>query len=290
MNLNSEKLVKLALPKGRIQAGVNQLFSDANIKISTGSRAYRPSISISSIEAKILKPQDIVQMLSSGSRDIGFTGLDWVQELEAELVELLDTKLDPVRIVAAAPASILENGKLPNRKILIASEYQNLTKRWINDTKLNADYFKCYGATEVFPPEDADCIVDNTSTGSTLKANNLEIVDTLLKSSTRLFANPKALEDKSKREEIENLVLLLKAVCEARTRVMLEINVSSDDLNNVVEIIPCLRQPTISELNAEAGYAIRAAVPRNKLAHLIPEIKKRGGTDIVVSNLSQIVP
>ena len=146
------------------------------------------------------------------------TGADWVAEIDGRLVELVDTDLDPVRIVAAAPAEILIDGKLPDRPLVVASEYERPTRKWISDQGLDAEFVRSYGATEVFPPEDADLIVDNTSTGSTLRANKLAVVDELLRSTTGLYANPAALEDRRKRERIDELVLVLGAVLEARRR------------------------------------------------------------------------
>ena len=157
-----------------------------------GSRDYRPSISLEHVGAKVFKPQDIVEMLHIGSRDIGFAGADWVRELGADLVELLDTGLDPVKLVAAAPVDLLVDGKLPNQPLVIASEYEKITRAWIAESGLDATFVRAHGATEVFPPEDADCIVDNTATGSTLRANNLDIVDELMRSSTRMYANPRS--------------------------------------------------------------------------------------------------
>lgn len=281
--------IKLGLPKGRMEKGVLEILKEAGIQVKLSSRAYRPTISLPEFETKILKPQDIVKMLHVGSRDVGFAGADWVNELEVELVELLDLKLDPVSLVAAAPKDSLTDGKLPNKKIIIASEYERLTKRWVKKHKLNAIFLPSNGATEVFPPEDADCIVDNTATGSTLKANNLEIIGELMKSSTRFYANPKAMEDSKKRGPIENLVMLLKSVLDARQRVMVEVNVNTEDLEKIVSALPCLKNPTISQLHGEQGFVVKAAVPRDELAKLVPTLKESGGTDIVVSRISQLV-
>ena len=147
-----------------------------------------------------------------------------------------------------------------------------------------------YGATEVFPPEDADCIVDNMATGETLQANGLVVVDELMRSSTRLYAHPRALDAPEKRARIETLILLLRSVLDARQRVMLEVNVSADRLEAVVEVLPCMREPTMAPLHGDQGFALKAAVPRADLPRVIPEIKARGGTDIVVTALAQIVP
>ncbi len=282
--------LRLALPKGRMAEGVTRLLADAGIQLRYGARQYRPAISLPAVEAKILKPQNIIEMLHVGSRDIGFAGADWVAELGAELTELLDTGLDPVRLVAAAPRELLVDGRLPPRRLVVASEYERLTTEWIRTRGLSATFVRSYGATEVHPPEDADCIVDITATGATLEANGLEIVEELMTSSTRLYAHPGALADPPRRAAIDRFVLLLRSVLEARQRVMVEVNVTAARLEEVVAILPCMREPTIAPLHGDAGYAVKVAVPRERLPELIPEIKARGGTDIVVSTLAQIVP
>ncbi len=282
--------LQLAIPKGRMFDGIAALLADAGIRLRSGPRDYRPTVSLPGLEAKILKPQNIIEMLHLGSRDVGFAGADWVAELDVALVELLDTGLDPVRLVAAAPVELLERGRLPDRQLVVASEYERLTRRWIEQRGIKATFVHSYGATEVFPPEDADCIVDNTATGSTLRANGLEIVDEVLRSSTRLYANPAVLDDPPRRAAVDQLVTLLRSVLDARRRAMLEVNVPADRLETVVDILPCMREPTISPLHGDAGYAVKSAVPRDQLPRLITELKAHGATDIVVSNLSQIVP
>jgi ATP phosphoribosyltransferase len=241
-------------------------------------------------EVKLLKPQNIVEMLGAGTRDIGFAGADWVAEKQADLVELLDTGLDPVRIVAAAPETLLLDGRLPRRHLVVASEYERLTGDWIADLGLDASFVRSYGATEVFPPEDADVIVDNTATGETLSANGLAIVDELMPSSTRLYASPGAMADPGKKSAIDGLVLSLRSVIEARNRVMLELNVSLQDLDVVIDALPSMREPTVAMLHGGAGMAVKAAVPRSDLPRLIPRLKQLGATDIAVSRLDQIVP
>ncbi len=291
MSVEAPVAVRLALPKGRMEDGVLKLLREAGVDVHSGARGYRPTVSLPGFEAKVLKPQNIIEMLHFASRDVGFAGADWVSELNANLVELLDTRLDPVRIVAAAPKSLLQaDGTLPARPLLVASEYEQLTQRWIAERELDATCVRSFGATEVFPPEDADCIVDNTATGSTLAANDLAIVDELMRSSTRFYASPAAMEDAGKRSAIEDLVLVLRAVLEARKRVMLELNAPKEHLEAIVTLLPCMRQPTIAPLHHDAGYSIRAAVPRDVLAQLIPQIKAAGGSDLVVTGLAQIVP
>jgi ATP phosphoribosyltransferase len=282
--------IHLAVPKGRIENGVASLLADAGIELRSGPRGYRPVMSIEGFEVKLLKPQNIVEMLAAGSRDIGFAGADWVAEKEADLVELLDTGLDPVKVVAAAPESLLEDGRLPTRHLVVASELGRLTSQWITDRGLDATLVHSYGATEVFPPEDADVIVDISATGETLAANGLVVFDELMDSSTRLFASRSALGSPAKKAAIDGLVLSIKSVLEARHRAMVELNVSPEELERVIEILPCMREPTIATLHGAAGLAVKAAVPRAELPALIPLLKTRGATDIVVSQLEQIVP
>ena len=282
--------LRLALPKGRMQEGVFALLSDAGIHVRAGTRNYHPELSVPGFTTKILKPQNIVEMLHLGSRDVGFAGADWVRELGADVVEMLDTGLDPVRLVAAAPAALLEDARLPARRLLVASEYERLARGWIAASGLDADCVRSYGATEVFPPEDADLIVDNTATGSTLQSNGLVVLGEIMTSSTRLYANPAALEDRSRRAAIDGLVLLLRSVLEARSRVMLEVNVCAAKLEALVRVLPAMREPTVSPLHAGAGYAVKAAVRRVDLPRLIPAIMASGGSDLVITTPSQIVP
>ncbi len=282
--------LRLGLPKGRMQAGVLRLLADAGIALTGNDRDYRATVSLPACDVKLLKPQNIVEMLDAGTRDLGFAGADWVAELEADLVEVLDTGLDPVRLVAAAPVALLTDGALPARELVVASEYVGLAGRWLATRAVPARLVRSYGATEVFPPEDADCIVDNTATGATLRANGLEIVEELLTSSTRLYASRRAWADPRRRARIEEIGLLLQSVLEARRRVMLEVNVAAADLDRLVAVLPCMREPTVSSLRGAAGFAVKVAVPREGLALLIPRIRAAGGTDIVVTEPSQIVP
>ncbi len=284
---------RLGLPKGRMENAVLTLLAEAGIRVRPSARGYRPDVSLPGAEAKLLKPQNIVEMLALGSRDVGFAGADWVAELEADVVELLDTGLDPVQLVAAAPAALLEGGRLPRlpeRRLVVASEYERLARGWIRANGVCAEFVRSYGATEVFPPEDADVIVDNTATGATLEANGLTIVDVLMRSSTRLYAHRAALDDPGRRRYIDDLVLLITSVLEARRRVMLEVNASAACLDAVVAVLPSMRQATVAPLFGNGGYAVKAAVPRDLLPQLIPAVKAAGGTDVVVSTFSQIVP
>lgn len=280
----------LALPKGRIQRSVFQLLRDAGLGAPVEDRGLRPRLEFPGLEAKLLKPRNIVEMLIQGSRDMGFVGRDLVAELDGELIEILDTELDPVRIVAAAPPDLLIDGRMPDRPLRVATEYPRLTGTWMERTGVSGGIVHSSGATEVFPPEDADLIVDNTQTGDTLRAHGLTIVDELLTSTTCLFASESALADDEKRSVIETVTLLIRSALEARRRVLLDVNAGPDCVDAVIDLLPAMRRPTISELSDGQGLAIRAAVPRADLSTLIPLIKARGGTDIVVTAPERIVP
>jgi ATP phosphoribosyltransferase len=299
----NDVVLELGLPKGRMQAEVLKLMADAGLPVKADDRGYRPVVGAGvegaadglglapRFEAKFLKPQNIVEMIDLGSRDVGFAGADWTRELGSGAVELLDTGLDPVRVVVAAPFGLLVDGRLlPREGMVVASEYETIAREWMSRNAPGAKFVRSYGATEVFPPEDADIIVDNCATGSTLKANGLAIVDEVMKSSTRLYASRKAMAHPGKREAAESLALLVGSVLEARRRVMIEVNVPADRLAELTSVLPYMKSPTISPLKGGEAFAVRVAAPRASLAGLIPEIKRRGGSDIVVSELSQLVP
>lgn len=283
-------VVRLALPKGRMFEQVVDLLKGAGISIRQSERGYRPSISLPNFNTKILKPRNVISMLAAGSRDLGFAGEDWIRETGTEIHELLDTGLNPVRLVVAAPHQLLENGKLPNKRIVIASEYPELAKRWIADQNLDAEVLQTFGATEVFPPEDADCIIDNTATGSTLRANGLQIIDQIMSSSTRLYASKTAMENSQIKTQIEDFSMLIEAVLQARKRVMMDLNVADENLDAVVGCLPSMHTPTVSPLSDTGWVAVRAAIPRKQLAEIIPKLKSVGACDIVTTAAEQLIP
>ncbi|MEM7260434.1 MAG: ATP phosphoribosyltransferase [Planctomycetota bacterium] len=277
--------LRVALPKGRMLEGLKQLLLEAGLPIAVDYRNYRVQLGDRPWTTKLLKPQNVVEMLHAGSRDLGFAGADWVAELDADVVELVDTRLDPVTVVVAEPRS----GVASDGPLVVASEYERLTRRWMEKQKLSARFVRSYGSTEVFPPEDADMIVDNTATGATLRANGLRIRDEILRSSTRLYANPCALEDPEKRRAIDDFRLLVESVLSARSRSMVELNVSADDLERVAAALPCLREVTVAPLYREGGFAIKAAIPRDTLPDVLPRVRDLGGRDIIVTRIDQLV-
>lgn len=280
--------INLALPKGRMYEAVNRLLEEAGLGVLDNGRDYRPRCRDPRFNLKVLKPQNIVRMVELGSRDAAFAGHDWVVELDADVRELLDSGLDPVRIIAAAPSNLAAPSRLRSRRIVAASEYERITRDYLDREGYDYVFVRSYGATEVFPPDDADLVVDNTATGRTLAENGLVVVDELLRSSTRLIANPRALEGE-RGKVLEELVLLVGAVLDARRRVMMEMNVSRDVLDGVMRLLPCMRFPTVSPLSGDAGYAVKAAVPRESVARLIPLLKAAGATDILEYPFSKVV-
>ncbi|MFK7961080.1 MAG: ATP phosphoribosyltransferase [Phycisphaerales bacterium] len=286
--------LRIALPKGRMAAGVEALLEGAGLPVRSGARAYRPLIGPSPerFVAKRLKARGVVEMIAAGTQDVGFAGADVVAELGAgdDVVELLDTGMDRVSIVAAGPSGAIDDAAGRPRRIRVATEYPELTRAWLDRTGRAADVVRTWGATEVYPPEDADLIVDNTATGATLAANGLRIIDTLMRSSTRLYASRSAMGAGPRRAAIEDLSLLLRSVLEARRRAIVECNISAADLPALIEVLPAMREPTISQLHRGDGLAVRTAVERAAVPELIPAIRARGGTDIVVSQPGQIVP
>ncbi len=193
-----------------------------------------------------------------------------------------------MRIVAAVPERLDERA-LRSRKLIVATEYEAIGDAWLKKQGYDYQLVRTYGATEVFPPDDADMIIDNTSTGQTLKENGLRIVDTLLESSTRFVASKKAMENPEKRERIEELAMLFKAVLDGRERVMLEMNVGEQKFDALVEGLPSMRSPTVSPLLGDSGYAVKIAVKRGEVPSLLPRLKALGATDIVEYDLIKAV-
>jgi ATP phosphoribosyltransferase-like protein len=227
-------------------------------------------------------------MVELGRHDVAFAGYDWVLELGAKVDELLDTGLDAVRIVAAAPREYVASGELKARPIVVASEYERIAKAWLEGEGYDALFVRSHGATEVFPPEDADMIVDNTATGRTLAENGLAEVATLLRSSTRVIGAPGVMEG-PKAREISELLLLLRSVLDARRRVMLEMNVAPCRLDAVLSELPSMRTPTVMPLSGDAGFAVKSAVLRAEVARLVPRLKAAGATDLLETRFSKVV-
>ncbi|MBY0402440.1 MAG: ATP phosphoribosyltransferase [Cyanobacteria bacterium] len=289
MSNTPNKTLKLTLPKGRIQEKVLKTLEQIGLRFSVDSRSYRPICSDTSIEVKMLKPQNIPSLVALGRHDFGFAGGDWVIEQKADVVEWMDLGFDPVQIVAAVPESMVEGELWRKKQIVVASEYRNLTLNFIEKHKLNAVFIQTYGATEALPPEDADLIVDNTATGTTLKQNRLTIVEELMRSTTRMICNKQTLEDPWKRQKLEELKMLINSTLQAQEKVLLEMNVSKEDFEKVIAILPCMKSPTVSPLYKEDGYAVKVAVTQKEVPALIPTLYAAGARDILEYRLQKIV-
>ena len=287
--MDTKDTLKILIPKGRIFDNVSQLFADAGFPVALADRTYRPTLGADWLDAKIMKPQNVAELLELGSHDAGFTGNDWIQESSADVVEILNLGFDKVRIVAAVP-NTLDETQLRSKKIVVATEYVNLAGTWLDASGYNYRLLRTYGATEVFPPDDADMIIDNTSSGQTLKDNGLKIIGTILESSTRFIASRAAMDNPVKRDRIEELAMLFRAVLDGRERVMLEMNIPKDCFDAIVNGLPAMRSPTVAPLFGDEGYAVKIAVKKHEVPAIIPRLKKLGALDIVEYDLRKVVP
>jgi len=280
--------LRVVIPKGHIFDNVVALLNDAGYRVTVQGRDLKPLCSDPELELKIMKPQNIPQLVALGSHDAGFTGFDWCIET-ASLVEMvLDLGFDPVRIVAAVPES-LSDADLRQKVIVVASEYERISKEWLERERYRYHYLRVYGATEVFPPDDADMIIDNTASGMTLRENHLRIVGEIMHSSTRFIANKKALGDPWKRRKLEEMSLLFTSVLTARKKVMLEMNIPADKAAAIIPKLPCMKAPTVAELANGAGFAAKIVVDRDIVATLLPELIRLGATDILEYEINKVI-
>jgi len=279
--------LKIIIPKGRLHGRVVALLNDGGFGVDSDERSYIPRVADREIEAKLLKPQNVPRLIELGSHDAGFCGRDWVEETGADVVEVMDLGFDPVTIVAAAACAFRGQGR--RGPLVAASEYERLARRFLERRYRRYIFIRTYGATEVFPPDDADVIVDNMASGRTLREHGLKVIATLLASSTRFIANRRALRDPFKREKIGQMKTLFQAVLDARERVMLEMNVAENKLAEVVRVLPCMRAPTVSPLFGGKGYAVKTAVRKQEAAELITRLKKMGARDILETEFRKVV-
>lgn len=288
-----EKL-KILLAKGRIYDSVYELLSDVGISIHLPDRQYFPTTNQEDLAFQVVKPQITSFLLANNKADIGFSGKDWVYEnqVEDDVIEIMDLGFDPVRIVAAIPEA-RNYQKLLQNPVTIATEYQNLSKKWVESKKINGTIFRTWGTSEGFVQDTEDSIaqilIDNTSTGSSLKANRLKIVDTLMESSTRMYASKKAMENPQKKQKILELKMLFETVLNARDRVMLEMNVSEKDFDALIKGIPSMKSPTVSTLFGGNGYAVKIAVKKSEVPTLLPKLQSLGASDIVEYELRKVM-
>lgn len=288
-----EKL-KILLAKGRIYESVYELLSDVGISIYLPDRTYFPITNQADLAFQVVKPQIVSNLLAGNKADIGFSGKDWVYEngVQDSVEEIMDLGFDGVRIVAAVPDTV-DYEKLIKSPVTIATEYQTLSRKWVEDKKIQGTIFRTWGTSEGFvqdtPDSIAQILIDNTSTGSSLHANHLKIVDTLMESSTRMYASKEALKDPEKKQKIMELKMLFQTVLNARNRVMLEMNVSKDKFDALVKGLPSMKSPTVSTLFGGDGYAIKIAVKKSEVPTLLPKLQSLGACDIVEYELRKVM-
>lgn len=286
--------LKILLAKGRIYESVYELLSDVGISIHLPDRTYFPTTNQEDLAFQVVKPQITSLLLANNKADVGFSGKDWVYEnqVENDVVEIMDLGFDPVRIVAAIPEA-RDFDALLKGQVTIATEYQTLSRKWVENKKINGTIFRTWGTSEGFVQDTEDSIaqilIDNTSTGSSLKANRLKIVDTLMESSTRMYASKSAMENPAKKQKIMELKMLFETVLNARNRVMLEMNCAEDKFETLIKGIPSMKSPTVSPLFGGNGYAIKIAVKKSEVPTLLPKLQNLGATDIVEYELRKVM-
>ncbi|MEZ5292736.1 MAG: ATP phosphoribosyltransferase [Vicinamibacterales bacterium] len=292
--------LKLGIPKGSLEESTVALFRRAGYEIRTSSRSYFPTIDDPEIECMLIRAQEMARYVSDGVLDAGLTGMDWIEEHaighpeQAPLVPVCDLvyskqSFGKVRWVLAVPEASPVQKAEDLRGKRVATELVRVTSAWFAAKGTPVDVEFSWGATEVKPPELADAIVEATETGSTLRANRLRIVDTLMESNTRLVANASTMADAWKREKVETLALLLKAAIEAQGRVGLMLNVQRSDLERVLAELPALQRPTVSALSDPDWVAVNTILEERTVRTIIPKLKAAGGQGIVEYPLNKIV-
>jgi len=297
--------IKFAIPKGSLEKATAEFFSKSGFKIGGTDRTYRPTINDPQIEMKVLRPQEIPVFVNEGLQDLGITGEDWVKENHADVEILQNLDYGKIKLVIAVPKtcecktlgefmeSIWSQGKnfrISTEYLNIASEYLKNTPQykkrfgdaepmlvtpwWKKGDNSRAKIFLSFGATEAKPPEDSDAIMDVTETGTTIDANNLRIIDTVMKSAAILIANRKALEDPEKREKIHDILALLKGVVDGSKRIHIFVNVKKSNLQKLLTELPALKNPTISPLADEAWVSVNTVIEKDCLIELLPKIRK----------------
>ncbi|MBN1781705.1 ATP phosphoribosyltransferase [bacterium] len=293
--MTTRQSLKIGLPKGSLQEATLKYLSKAGFNFSVSDRSYFPSVDDPEIEAILIRAQEIARYVDDGVFDAGLTGIDWVKETRSDVVEVSDlmyakATLRPVRWVLAVPndSPIRTVHDLGGKRI--ATEVVNLTRDYLAEKGIKAEVEFSWGATEVKTPSLVDAIVEATETGSSLRANKLRIIDTLISSTTRLIANKTSWKDAWKRQKIEKIAMLLQGALAAETRVGLKMNLPKDKLESIVGILPSMKNPTISQLYNSDWMAVEIIVEEKIVRDLIPELKKAGACDIIEYPLNKVIP
>lgn len=288
------KKLSILLAKGRIYESVVELLKDVGISIYLPDRTYYPITNQDDLAFQVVKPQISSALLADNRADVAFSGKDWVFEngVQDQVEEIMDLGFDPVRIVVAVPETV-DFDALLKKPVTIATEYQNLSRFWAKEKNVDGKIFRTWGTSEGFVQDNeqalAQILIDNTSTGSSLRANHLKICDTIMESSTRMYASKEALKDPEKKQKIMELKMLFEAVLAARSRVMLEMNVSKDNFDALIKGIPAMKSPTVSPLFGDNGYAVKIAVKKSEVPTLLPKLNQLGATDILEYELRKVM-
>jgi len=287
--------IKLGLPKGSLQESTFALMKKAGWNFKVGSRSYVPTVDDPAIAARLIRPQEIARYVELGLLDAGLTGYDWIYENGADVVEVAElcyskATSNPVRWVVAVPidSPIKEVKDLQGKRI--ATEAVGLTKRYLADHGVSAEIEFSWGATEVKAPELVDAIVELTETGSSLRANQLRIIDTVLTSTTRLIANKDAWANAEKRAKIEQMALLLSGALHAENKVLLKMNAKKGDVAAICGVLPALHAPTDNPLGDPSWVAIETVVDEDIVREIIPPLKAAGASGIIELALNKVVP
>jgi ATP phosphoribosyltransferase len=286
--------IKLGIPKGSLESATVEVFKKAGYVINISSRSYYPSIDDPEISCQLLRPQEMARYVEKGLLDAAITGLDWVVENGADVVQVAELvyskqSFNPVRWVLAVP----EDSPIKSVKDLegkrIATEAVGLAKQYLAKNGVHAEVEFSWGATEVKPPHLADAIIEITETGSSLRANNLRIVDELMKSTTQFIANKASYQDPWKKSKIDRLALLLKSVITASGKVGLILNVPAARLDEVISLLPSMKAPTVSHLRTAEWFAVNTIIDEKVVREIIPKLKEAGAEDIVEFPLNKVV-
>ena len=290
-----KKVLRLGLPKGSLQESTLKLFKKAGYNVTVGSRSYYPDFDDIEIQAMLIRAQEMAKYVDDGALDAGLTGKDWILEQGADVREVAELNyakggLRPVKWVIAVP----KDSRIKTIKDLkgkrIATELVGYTRKYLKSRGIKSEVDFSWGATEVKPPYLADAIVELTETGSSLKANNLRIVETILESSTRFIANKKSWKDKWKKRKMENIVLLLRGALAAEEKVGLKMNVPEKSLRRVMTLLSSLHSPTISQLSDTGWFALEVVIDEKTVRDIIPRLKSVGAEGIIEYPLNKVIP
>ncbi len=289
----TEKILKLGIPAGSLQNATIELFSKAGFHIDDTERSYSPAIDDEQIRLVMLRAQEMSRYVEDGALDAGITGYDWIAENASDVVSVCELAYSkntnkPTRWVLAVPEESKVTKPEDLRGCIVATELVNVTKKYFADKNIDVKVEFSWGATEV-KARLVDAIVELTETGSSLQANNLRIVDTVITSTTRFIANKKAWQDKFKHGKIENIAILLNAAIDARNKVGLKLNVGKTDLEHVLKILPAERSPTVSSLADSDYVAIEVIIDSKVERSLVPALKRAGASGIITYPLNKVI-